>query len=67
MANNLEIAARQHTHINGRTTRLRSALELRYMIQPNDANTILQLGRIYVLQHMDLTELVKILENMQKV
>lgn len=69
MANNLEIAARQHTHINGthRTARLRSALELRYMIQPNDTNTVLQLGRIYMSQHMDLTELVKILENMQKV
>lgn len=68
MANNLEIAARQHTHINGthRTARLRSALELRYMIQPNDTNTVLQLGRIYMSQHMDLTELVKILENMQK-
>ncbi|XP_068970232.1 F-box only protein 21-like [Bombus flavifrons] len=63
MANNLEIAARQHTHINGRTTRLRSALELQYMIQPNDANTILQLGRIYISQFMDLSELVKRLEN----
>lgn len=66
MANNLEIAARQHTHINGRNARLRSAVELRYMIQPNDENAILQLGRIYTLQQMDLTEFVKILENMQK-
>lgn len=63
MANNLEIAARQHTHLNGRTARLRSALELQYMIQPNDANTILQLGRIYISQFMDLSELVKRLEN----
>lgn len=67
MANNLEIAARQHTHINGRTTRLRSALELQYMIQPNDANTILQLGRIYISQFMDLSELVKRLENIPEV
>ena len=36
------------------------------MIQP-DANIILQLGRIYISQYMDLTELVKILENMQQV
>lgn len=67
MANNLEIAARQHTHINGRTARLRSALELQYMIQPNDANTILQLGRIYMSQSMDLSELVKRLENIPEV
>lgn len=67
MANNLEIAARQHTHINGRTARLRSALELQYMIQPNDANTILQLGRIYISQFMDLSELVKRLENIPEV
>ncbi|XP_043512452.1 F-box only protein 21-like [Frieseomelitta varia] len=65
IANNLEVAARQHTHINDRTARLRSVLELRYMIQP-DANIILQLGRIYISQYMDLTELVKILENMQQ-
>ncbi|XP_071855753.1 F-box only protein 21 isoform X2 [Bombus fervidus] len=63
MANNLEIAARQHTHVCGRTARLRSALELQYMIQPNDANTILQLGRIYISQSMDLSELVERLEN----
>lgn len=67
MANNLEIAARQHTHINGRIARLRSALELQYMIQPNDANTILQLGRIYISQFMDLSELVKKLENIPEV
>lgn len=67
MANNLEIAARQHIHANGRTARLRSALELQYMIQPDDANTILQLSRIYTLGYMDLTELAKILENMRKV
>lgn len=63
IANNLEIAARQHTHINDRTARLRSALELQYMIQPNCANTILQLGRIYIAQFMDLGELVERLEN----
>ncbi|OAD60194.1 F-box only protein 21, partial [Eufriesea mexicana] len=66
MANNLEIAARQHIHANGRTATLRSVLELQYMIQPNDANTILQLGRIYTLGYMDLTELAKILENAVK-
>lgn len=67
MARNIETAATQHTQINIRTARLRSALELRYMIEPSDADIILQLGRIYLLQDMDLTELVKIIENMQKV
>ena len=66
MASNIETAARQHTQINIRTARLRSALELRYMIEPSDTDIILQLGRIYLLQDMDLTELVKIVENMQK-
>lgn len=66
MASNIEIAARQHTPINSRTTRLRSALELRYMIEPDDADIIMQLGRIYLLEHMNLTELLKILDNMQQ-
>ncbi|KAK1133940.1 hypothetical protein K0M31_011727 [Melipona bicolor] len=65
IANNLEVAARQHIQINDRTARLRSVLELRCLIQP-DANIILQLGRIYISQYMDLTELVKTLENMQQ-
>ncbi|XP_015440165.1 PREDICTED: F-box only protein 21-like [Dufourea novaeangliae] len=66
MANNLEVAVRQHTHLNGRTSRLCSTLELRHMVQPNDADPIVQLGRIYIVQNMDLTELVEILKNMEQ-
>ena len=65
MTNNLQIATRQHTHLNDRTARLRSALELQHMVEPNNMNTIVQLSRIYILQEMDLTELVITLENME--
>ena len=65
MANNLQIATRQHTHLNDRTARLRSALELQHMVEPNNMNTIVQLSRIYILQEMDLTELVITLETME--
>ncbi|KAL2725162.1 F-box only protein 21 [Vespula squamosa] len=66
MAYNLDIAARQHIHLNGRTARIRSALELNYMMQPHDVTTILNLGRFYMLHRMDLSELVIMLQNMQK-
>lgn len=66
MAYNLDIAARQHIHLNGRTTRIRSALELNYMMQPHDTTTILHLGRFYMLHQMDVSELVIMLQNVQK-
>lgn len=65
MANNLQIATRQHTHLNDRTATLRSALELQHMVEPNNVNTILQLGRIYIMQEMDIMELVITLDNME--
>ncbi|XP_035717515.1 F-box only protein 21-like [Vespa mandarinia] len=64
MAYNLDIAARQHIHLNGRASRIRSALELNYMMQPYDKTTILNLGRFYMIHHMDISELM--LQNMQK-
>nr|XP_050868996.1 F-box only protein 21-like isoform X2 [Vespula vulgaris] len=66
MAYNLDIAARQHIHLNGRATRIRSALELNYMMQPHDTTTILHLGRFYMLHQMDVSELVIMLQNVQK-
>ncbi|KAF7995108.1 hypothetical protein HCN44_004580 [Aphidius gifuensis] len=66
MANNLEIAGRQRTHLNGRAARLRSALDLLYLVRPYDPNTILHLARFYILHQMDLAELVVILRNMEK-
>ncbi|XP_058797547.1 F-box only protein 21-like isoform X2 [Phymastichus coffea] len=57
MANNLEVAGRQRTHLNGRAARLRSALELLYMVRPHDTGVILHLARFYMLYQMDLTQL----------
>lgn len=64
MANNLEVAGRQRTHLNGRAARLRSALELLHMVKPRDTNTILHLARFYILHQMDVTELIKTLNEM---
>ncbi|XP_001601019.1 F-box only protein 21 [Nasonia vitripennis] len=61
MANNLEVASRQRTHLNGRAPRLRSALELLHMIRPHDTGAILHLARFYMLYQMDLSKLVSIL------
>ncbi|XP_076232627.1 F-box only protein 21 isoform X2 [Calliopsis andreniformis] len=66
LANNLEVAARQHTHLDSRCTRVLSALQLQLMIQPNDINTVSRLGRLYRKLHMNLIDLVKVLENMEK-
>ncbi|XP_076626553.1 F-box only protein 21 [Colletes latitarsis] len=65
MANNLELAARQHTHPYDRTARLLSALELQHMVLPNDTSIISKLARIYILQNMDVTELMEILEKIK--
>lgn len=66
MANNLELATRQHIHLNGRVARLRSALELQHMMQPHNLYIFLHLCRFYVSHHMDLEELVKMLQNIRK-
>lgn len=67
MAYNLYTAARQHIHLNGRAARIRSALELYHMIKPRDINTILHLGRFYMINRMDVSEFMIMLQNMQKV
>ncbi|XP_015124343.1 F-box only protein 21 isoform X1 [Diachasma alloeum] len=66
MANNLEVAGRQRTHLNGRAARLRSALELLHLVRPHDTSTILHLARFYILHQMDLMELVQVLKDIQK-
>ena len=67
MANNLEVAARQCTYLNGRAARLRSALELMHMVRPFDNATILDLARFYMLHQMDLAKLVDVLNRIQEV
>lgn len=67
MANNLEVAGRQRTQLNGRASRLRSALELLHTVRPYDTNTILHLARFYMLHQMDLSDLVTTLTTIQKV
>lgn len=57
MANNLEVSARQHTHPNGRITRLRSALELLKLVNPRDISALVSLARLYMLHNMDTTRL----------
>ncbi|KAK2588852.1 hypothetical protein KPH14_001721 [Odynerus spinipes] len=66
MANNLEVATRQHIHPNGRAARFRSALELQNMVQPHDTNIIINLARFYLTHQMDSEELVKMTQNIQK-
>jgi F-box protein 21 len=65
LANNLEVAGRQRTQMNGRGARLRSALELLNLVNPTDMNCILHLARFYMLYNMDLSELMTTLVKLQ--
>jgi hypothetical protein len=67
MANNLEVAGRQRTHMNGRGARLRSALELLNLVNPTDMNCIFNLARFYMLYNMDLSELMSTIVRLQDV
>jgi len=67
MANNLEVAGRQRTQMNGRGARLRSALELLNLVNPSDMNCILHLARFYMLYNMDLSDLMCTIIRMQDV
>lgn len=67
MAYNLYTAARQHIHLNGRAARIRSALELHHMMKPHDIDIVLELSHFYLMNRMDVSEFVIILQNMQKV
>ncbi|KAJ8684303.1 hypothetical protein QAD02_020095 [Eretmocerus hayati] len=66
LANNLEVASRQRTVLNGRATRLRSALELIHLVRPHDTGAILHLARFYMLHQMNLAKLVDILTQIKK-
>lgn len=67
MANNLEVAGRQRTQMNGRGARLRSALELLNLVNPTDMNCILHLARFYMLYNMDLSDLMSSIIKLQHV
>jgi hypothetical protein len=67
MANNLEVAGRQRTQMNGRGARLRSALELLNLVNPTDMNCILHLARFYMLYNMDLSELISTIVKLEDV
>jgi len=67
LANNLEVAGRQRTQMNGRGARLRSALELLNLVNPTDMNCILHLARFYMLYNMDLSELMSAIVKLQDV
>lgn len=67
MANNLEVAGRQRTQMNGRGARLRSALELLNLVNPSDMNCILHLARFYMLYNMDLSDLMSSIVKLQDV
>lgn len=67
MANNLEVAGRQRTQMNGRGARLRSALELLNLVNPTDMNCILHLARFYMLYNMDLSDLMSSIVKLQHV
>lgn len=62
----LEVANRQHTHLNGRSARLRSTFQLQYLVDPCSINAVIQLARFYMLREMDLTDIVKMLADIQK-
>lgn len=61
MANNLEVSGRQHTLPNGRVTRLRSALELLQLVNPQDLSARVSLARLYMLHNMDTKPLIDLL------
>lgn len=63
MANNLEVAGRQRTTVNGRTARLRSALELLNMVNPNNVNCIMQVARFYMQYNLNVSALRQALEH----
>lgn len=61
MANNLEVSGRQHTHPNGRITRLRSSLELLQLVNPHDISARVSLARLYMLHNMDTKPMIALL------
>lgn len=59
MINNLQMANRD------KKTETRSLLELQHLIEPDNIDTIAQLGRYYILHHMDLSDLMVKLTEIQ--
>lgn len=67
MATNLEVAGRQRTVMDSRMLGLRSALELRHAITPDNISCIMHLGRFYMDRNMDVLEVVHSLRNLTNV
>ncbi|XP_034947357.1 F-box only protein 21-like [Chelonus insularis] len=61
IANNLVIAARRITQLNGRTARFRSALELALLIDPNDIHKMYDLAQFYMQHQMSMNDILDIL------
>lgn len=67
LANNLGVAGRQRSHVIGRSSRMRSFLELHYLVNPSDLNCIMHLARFYMLYSMDLSDLMPTIVKIQDV
>nr|XP_033326790.1 F-box only protein 21-like isoform X1 [Megalopta genalis] len=66
MVINLEVAVRQRVCGSWGVSRLRSTFELEHMVQPNDADPILKLASLYSNEHMDLTEIEELLQDVDQ-
>lgn len=58
--------AKQHTRLNGRRPKLRSALELQHMLEPKDSSFLLHLAHFYVVNHMYPANFISKLEELCK-
>lgn len=63
MANNLEVALRDHAQTNGGVTLMKSVLEFLVLITPQDLTTIVYLARLYMTYNMDTSRLDKLIMN----
>lgn len=61
MANNLEVALRDHTQANTGVTVMKSVLEFLVLINPQDLTSIVYLARLYMTYNMDTTRLERLI------
>lgn len=61
MANNLEVALRDHAQTNGGVTLMKSVLEFLVLVTPQDLTTIVYLARLYMTYNMDTSRLEKLI------
>ncbi|KAI4462321.1 hypothetical protein MML48_5g00018399 [Holotrichia oblita] len=65
MANNLEVALRDHAQTNGGVTLMKSVLEFLVLVTPQDLTTIVYLARLYMTYNMDTSRLEKLIMSRQ--